>query len=99
MIIPSAKKNFPSAPWCGDVATCTETSVLDILWKFRRYGKMKGTLRRSNLAKESVYQLFIDHGHALILHIRRCSVTKTQKMPKKTLFCGIILLPEEIAHG
>ena len=35
-----------------------ETSVIDILQKFRQYGKMKGTFRGSNLAKESVYKLY-----------------------------------------
>ena len=43
-----------------------KTSVLDIGKKFRQYGKMKDTFRGLNLAKESVYKLYIGQQDILI---------------------------------
>ena len=43
-----------------------KTSFLDMSPIFWRYEKNKDTLRRSNLAKESVHGLHFDHGHTYI---------------------------------
>ena len=46
-----------------------KTSFLDIGKKFRQYGKMKDTFRGSNLAKESVSDLFIGLRDILMLYL------------------------------
>ena len=45
------------------------SSFLDIWQKFRKYGKSKGTFRGSNLAKESVSDLFIGLRDILMLYL------------------------------
>ena len=53
-----------------------KTSVLDMGPKYRQYGKIKGTLRRPNLAKESVYMLYMGHGHILTTYLRPYSAAR-----------------------
>ena len=40
---------------------CGETSAPKIHQKFRKYGKMKDTFRGSNLAKQSVHELYMSY--------------------------------------
>ena len=58
-------------PYCHleDLWTYRKTSFLDIGKKFRQYGKMKDTFRGSNLAKESVSDLFIGLRDILMLYL------------------------------
>ena len=58
-----------------------QTWWLEILQKFRRYGKMKGTIRGSNLAKERVDKLYMDPtGIGTFIYCRRIMVIQAQKL-------------------
>ena len=69
MIMQSAKQKFRTSTYCSATATCTETSVIDIWQKIRKYGKMKDTFRGSNLAKEPSYKVYIDLRLIFTLHL------------------------------
>ena len=71
MIMPSAQQKFRPSTFCSGTSTCTETLVIDIWQKFRKHGKLKATFRGSNLAKESVSDLYIGPRDTLMLYLDR----------------------------
>ena len=76
-----------------------KTSVTDMMQKFRDYGKIKDTFRRSNLAKESVYQLYMTVRNKLSLDLEPLS-KRVFGTDKKFLEIALSTqLPVEISSG
>ena len=76
-----------------------KTSGTDIMQKFRDYGKIKDTFRRSNLAKESVYRLYMTPRNKLSLDLQPLSKMVFGTDRKFPVIALSTQLPAEISSG